>query len=100
MRNYKALWVDKELKAYMSQRDEAKRTPQITGSITDRQKYCKLRNHVTKLNQKKKKQHYVIQLSRKINDGKKLWSTLNDIMGRHISLQPHFMESGGTFIKE
>lgn len=40
IRNCRASWIDNELKDYMTQRDEAKKTAQKTGSITDRQKYC------------------------------------------------------------
>lgn len=82
----------------MSLRDKAKEMEQKTGGIIDRQKYCKLRNYVTKLNQKKKKQYYAQQLNRTRNDGKKLWSTLNSIMGRNYSAQPTYIDCGGTSI--
>ena len=91
-------WVDVELKGYMSQPNQAKEKAQNSGCTKDRENYCKLRNQVTKLNQRKKKQYYALQLIRTKNDPKKLWSMLNGIMGRNISPQPTFIESGGTFI--
>ena len=71
---------------------------QNSGCTKDRENYCKLRNQVTKLNQRKNKQYYALQLTRTKNDPKKLWSMLNDIMGRKTSPQPTFIESGGIFI--
>ncbi len=69
-----------------------KEMAQKSGRITDRQRYCKLRNHVTKLNQKK--------IKRIKNDGKKLRCTLNNIVGRNTSPQHTFIECGGTFIRK
>ena len=82
----------------MSQRNQAKEKAQNSGCTKDREKYCKLRNQVTKINQRKKKQYFALQLTRTKNDPKKLWSMLNDIMGRKTSPQPTFIESGGIFI--
>lgn len=98
VRTCRAPWVDVELKGYMSQRNQAKEKAQNSGCTKDRENYCKLRNQVTKLNQRKKKLYYALQLTRTKNDPKKLWSTLNDIMGRNTSPQPTFIENGGTFI--
>ena len=42
----------------MVERDEAKAMANKSGCTTDWQKYCKLRNHVTKINKKKNKIHY------------------------------------------
>ena len=58
-------------------RDEAKGMAIKSGSPTDWQKYCKLSNHVTKLNKKKNKLHYETKLNYIKNDNKKLWGTLN-----------------------
>lgn len=82
----------------MALSDKAKEREQKSGNIKDRQEYCKLRNYVTKLNQKKKKQYYTSQINQTKNDSKKLWSTLNSIMGRKSSLQPTYIDCGGTFI--
>lgn len=56
-------WVDEELKECMTQRREAKELAVRSGSTTDWQVYCKLRNHTTKLNRKKKKEHYKSRLT-------------------------------------
>ena len=48
----KSPWIDKELKNVMVERDEAKGMANKYFSPTDWQTYCKLRNHVTKLNKK------------------------------------------------
>ena len=46
----KSPWIDEELKNVMVEWDEAKGMANKSGSPTDWQTYCKLRNHVTKLN--------------------------------------------------
>ena len=48
-----SLWIDEELKNCMVERDEAKGMAIKSSSPTDWQTYCKLRNHVTKLNKNK-----------------------------------------------
>ena len=60
--------------------------------------YCKWRNDVTKLNKKKKKLYYEAKIKYIKNDGKKLWSTLSEIMGRKTNSTPSFIESDGFFI--
>ena len=45
----------------------------MSGCTAEWQTYCKLKNLVTKLNKMKKKLYY----ETKMNDSKKLWSTLN-----------------------
>lgn len=91
-------WVDEELKDCMAQRREAKEAANRSGSTSDRQVYCKLRNYITKLNRKKKKLHYESRLNDIKHDGRKLWSTLNEIMGRKSSATPSFIEVEGSFI--
>ena len=49
--------------------------------------HCKLRNHVTKLN-KKKKLNYETNINEIKNDSKKLWSTLNEILGKKANSSP------------
>ena len=61
----------------MVERDEAKGMANKSGCTTDWQTYCKWRNHVTKLNTKKKKLYYETKINYIKNDNKKLWSTLN-----------------------
>lgn len=91
-------WVDEELKECMAQRNEAKEVAKRSACISDWQVYCKLRNYVTKLNRKKKKLYYELRINDIKHDGKKLWSTLNDIMGRKSSSTPSFIEVEGSFI--
>lgn len=98
VRTYQAPWVDQKLKTYMHQRNDAKRLARRTKSVEDKQKYCKLRNFVTKLNLKKKKQYYVQQLERTKSIQKQLWKTLNSMMSRKIPTQPTFIDYGGTGI--
>lgn len=93
-----APWMDEELKQQMALRNEAKATANKTRSVTDRRKYCKLRNSVTKLNLKKKKAHLTSQLRKFSSDGKKLWKTLNSLLGNKTPTQPTFIENDGTFI--
>jgi hypothetical protein len=49
--------------------------------LSEWQVYCKLRNYATKLKKKKKKLYYESRINCIKHDGRKLWSTLNDIMG-------------------
>ena len=48
-----------------------------SGCMTDWHTYCKLRNHVTKLN-KNKKLYYETKINDIKNDSKKLWSTFGE----------------------
>ena len=67
-----------------------------SGSPTDWQTYCKLRNHVTKLN--KNKLYYEAKTNYIKNDSKKPRSTLNYIFGKKDNSAPSFIESDGSFI--
>jgi hypothetical protein len=40
-----------------------------------------MRTHIAKLNKKKKKLYYGTKINDMKNDSKKLWSTLNEIIG-------------------
>jgi hypothetical protein len=48
---------------FMVESDEAKGMANASSCTTDWQKYCNLRNHVTKLNKKKKKLHYQTKIN-------------------------------------
>ena len=96
----KSPWIDKELKNVMVERDEAKGMANKSGCTTDWQTYCKLRNHVTKLNKKKKKLYYEIKINCIKNDGKKHCSTLNEIFGKIAISAPSFIDSYGSFISK
>lgn len=53
---------------------------------------------MTKLNKKKKKEYDKNRISEIKNVGKKLWSTLNEIMGRKLNTSISFIQSEGAFI--
>jgi hypothetical protein len=80
------------------ERDEAKGMANKSVCTADWQTYCKLRNHLTKLNKKKKKLYYKTKIHSIKIDSKKLWSTLNDILGKKTNSAPAFIESDGSFI--
>ena len=63
VKTVKSLWIDEELKNCMVERDDAKGMANKPPCTTDWQTFCKLRNHVTKLNANKK-----IHYETKIND--------------------------------
>jgi hypothetical protein len=65
-------WIYEEFKNCMVERDEAKGMAIKSGSPTDWQTYCKLRNHVTKLNKKTNKLHYETKTDYIKNDRKKV----------------------------
>ena len=60
VKTVKSLWIAQELKNVVVERDEAKGMANKSGCISDWQTYCKLRNHVTKQNKKKKKLQWLL----------------------------------------
>ena len=98
VKSVESLWIDEELKNGMVGRDEAKGMANKSGCTADWQTYCKLRNHMTKLNKKKKKLYYETKINDIKKDSEKLWSTLNDIFGKMANSDPSFIESDGSFI--
>ncbi len=70
----------------MIERDQAKLMTISSGLKSDWQVYCKLRNFVTKLNKKKKKQYYVNIIHEIKHDSKQLWSMLNYLLKRNKSI--------------
>lgn len=98
VRKARTQWLYEEIKEYMKQRDQAKKTAIITGYESDWQVYRKLRNSVTKLNRKKKKLSSVNKINDINNDNKKLWNTLTDLLSRNKKLTPSFLEVEGKFI--
>ena len=56
-RHNSAPWLSKELKALMTQRDNAEKVANQSGCLNDREKYCRLMNMVTKLNKNIKKDY-------------------------------------------
>ena len=82
----------------MRQRDQAKELADSSGLISHRMKYCKLRNHVTKINRGKKKEYYKNKINDSKNNGKQLWKILNQIMGRSSYQTNSFIEANGEFL--
>jgi hypothetical protein len=90
-------WIDEELKNVMVDRDKTKGMANKSGCTNNWQTYCKLKNHVTKLN-KKKKLHYETEKNDIQNDSKKLSSTFNEILRKKANSAPSFIESDGSFV--
>ena len=78
----------------MVEKDEAKGMENKFGCTTNWQMYCKLRNHVTKLNKKQKKLHHETKINYIKNDSK----NLQYIFWKRENLAPSFIESDGSFI--
>lgn len=93
-----APWLNESIKSLMKERDKAKYILVKTGLVEDRFKYCQLRNQVTKLNRLTKKDYYMQRINAVKQDGKSLWKTLNEIMGRRTSGGASFVESEGKFL--
>lgn len=58
VRSNSAPLIDDELRNLTVQRNDAKKAPDRSGTLSNKQSYCKLRNVVTKLNKCKNKQYY------------------------------------------
>ena len=71
-----ALWLNDEMRSLMVQRDDAKKTADRTGSLCDKQHYCKLRNAVTKLNKCRKREYYMQEISDTKNDEKEIMENI------------------------
>ena len=96
VKTVKSPWIDEELNICIVERDEVKGMANKSGSPTDWQMYCELRNNVTKLN--KNKLHYETKRNYIKNDSNKLWSTLNKIMRKKANSAPSYIESDVSFI--
>jgi hypothetical protein len=53
---------------------------------------------LTKLNKNKKKLHNETKVNGTKTGSKKLWSTLNEILGKRANSAPSFIESDDSFI--
>ena len=93
-----APWIGNELKSLMKQRDQAKKLSDLSGLVSDKLIYCKLRNHVTKINRVSKKEYYKNKINDSKNNGKQLWKILNQIMGRSSHHTNSFIEINGAFL--
>lgn len=97
-RSCRTPWLDNELKEHMMERDRAKQVANDSGLKSDWQVYCKYRNFVTSLNKRKKKLYYEDRIKNINNNSKKLWSVLNDVMGRRRNITPSYLEKEGLFL--
>lgn len=93
-----APWLDKELKGYIKEREQAKQIALSSGIKSDWQVYCKLRNFVTKLNKRKKKQYYDNIIHETKHDSKRLWSILNHLVKGKTKSTPSYLETEGGFL--
>ena len=93
-----APWLGNDLKSLMKQRDQAKQLAELSGVLSDRLTYCKLRNQVTKINRSSKKEYYQNKINDSKNDSKQLWKILNQIMGRSSQQTHSFIEINGAFL--
>ena len=98
VKNFRAPWIDQDLKECMVKRDVAKGVANMTGNKDDWQIYCKLRNQVTNINRKNKRIYFKSKLTECKYNGKKLWNTLNDIMGRKPNSTASFIDTGESFL--
>lgn len=92
-----APWIDTSLKNLMAKRDEAKKVAVLSCSTEDLTYYRMLRNQVTKMNRIKKRSYCQQQISDSSNDCKKLWSVLNEIIGKKPTCTS-FVESEGAYL--
>lgn len=95
--NY-APWLDKEIRALMSERNTAKATANQSDCPLDWARFRKLRNTVSKLNKCKKKLYYQQKLKEAKNNSKMMWKTMNNITGRNNNALPTHIESADGFI--
>lgn len=93
-----APWLDDDLKELMQIRDNAKKKSVTSGNLVDKENYKILRNNVVKMNKKKKRDYFQNEINEAKNDSKKLWSTLNKIMGRSSATVTPYVENNGLFI--
>ena len=98
VKNRPAPWLDSNLRALMKERDSAKKACAKSSSIEDNLKYRQLRNMVTKQNKIKRKDYYKQRLYESRLDSKKLWSALNEIMGRKSNVCHPLIESNGLVL--
>lgn len=82
----------------ITQRDNAKVIANLSGCLTDRELYCKLRNKVTKLNKNTKREYYQQKISNPRYDSKEIWKTLNEIMRRKSNMCSTYVDCEGVYI--
>lgn len=80
------------------ERYRAKQVANDSGLKSDWQVYCRYRSYVTSLNKRKNKLYYENMIKNINNDSKKMWSVLNDVMGRRRKVTPPYVEKEGLFL--
>lgn len=81
VKNVRTLWLDRELKEHMAERNQAKLIASKSGSKSDWQVYCKLRNFVTGLTRKKR--NYIMKRRLKMQKNvKKVIEFINGLNGQ------------------
>ena len=98
VRNVSSPWLDQELRHYMAQRNEAKVQAIKSGDTQQWDLYRKLRNFVTKLNKIKKNNYYKNRIENAKLDSRKIWNTLNELMGKKANQIPSFLETEGNIL--
>ena len=91
-------WLDNELRDLIKQREDAKKQAVTSGYESDWLVYRKLRNHIVTINKKKKRQHYENKIRAVGNDKRKMWSVVNDMLGRQQSSGQAYIEVDGSFL--
>ena len=81
----------------MTERNRAKTEAIRSGDVQRWVIYRRLRNHVTKLNKLKKRKYYQNKIVCAKLDSRKIWTTLNEVMGRKGGSTPRFLEGDGQF---
>ena len=97
VRNFRAPWLDEELRDLMKLRDDLKNVALLSSFESDGQMYRRLRNYVTALKKKKKQLYYGNKIKDIKDDKKKLWSLVNGMMGRKPKSTSTYLEVEGNF---
>lgn len=99
VRGIKAPWLDRELRHLIEERNQLRTAATVSGNVTDWDAYRSLRNKVTKINRSKKKLYYQSLLEENIDDSKKLWKILKEVMGKNKNGRNcTFIEVGDRFM--
>lgn len=90
-----APWIDQQLREAMSQRDKTKAEASMSGLVSDLMLYRKCRNFVVSLNRKKKASHFKTVFKECKNNSKRIWHTVNGLLGRSTNVSPVSVEVDG-----
>uniref|UniRef100_A0A8C7Z1Z2 ribonuclease H n=1 Tax=Oryzias sinensis TaxID=183150 RepID=A0A8C7Z1Z2_9TELE len=95
-----APWLDEELLSLMKRRDNAKKVASNSKHVEDYTNYRILRNRVTKLNFLKKKEYFGQKICGSMNDSKRLWKVLQELMCKKTKTFNLNMEIGGIIVSK